>query len=617
MKRWEHTLKPNKRRTVPTEWVFFDTESDSIPIEGGTKLVFRFGYAEHCRYVREKRTLKTSSTLFFDEPESFISFLESCVRKQTTLYVVAHNITHDVCTLDLLRRMTGRGWEIDSIYEEQATVIIRLHRGTSRVVLIDSLNWFRGKLADFAPLVGEKKVDVDFDCPDTELLKERCITDVVILRKMVDAYIRFVQDNDFGDLRLTAASQAFSAFRHRFYRVPIRIHNDERVLALERASYKGGMVRCWRVGEFNGEFYQLDVNSMYPYVMSRYAYPVRMLAYREKVKIEELRKLCNWFCLIADMTVKPKRPAYLHRTVNGITVYPTYEFRDVFTTPEIEDLLREDAILKVHRVVIYKASDIFREYVYTLYEMRMRFKEEGNKVWEYLCKVMLNSLYGKFGARAKRIIPRPDLVIPGRRIHYLLDIGQKRLRGVYYFSDDEEALPYTSVDEGEAFNSFPAIAAHVTAYARLHLFGLVEKAGLENAYYSDTDSIIVNREGYERLSHLIHPTMLGMLKEEGKAEHLIIRSRKDYLFGDKRVLKGIPEVSRAYDTNVLRREVWPSIRTFYTSGSKREYVIREQVIHLNRHIYDGYVWEDGIVIPFTFPPPYDPSPLADPLLLAG
>jgi len=613
MKRFDHMLKPNKRRTVPQYWVFFDTENEVIEDSYEIRMPFKFGLAEYAKWDKETKAFKVLDSLFFTEAEEFISFLEKHTRKQTTLHVIAHNVTHDICTLDLLRQLSAKGWEIVSIYEQQRTIVIRLRKETKRIVIVDTLNWFRGKLEDLAPLVGEEKVKVDFTNTDDALLRERVKSDVRIIRKLVEQYINFVQENDLGDFKLTAASQAFTAFRHRFMNTRIYIHNNETVLRLERAAYKGGMVRCWRVGEFHGEFYQLDVNSMYPFVMKLFEYPTKLICYRENVTPEELYRLVSKFCVIADLTVNPQTPRFIHRTKQKKIVYPLYRFRDVFTTPEVIALLRENAIEKVHRVAIYKKATIFAEFVDALYLLRLGFKKAGNKAYDFLCKVMMNSLYGKFGAMSRKIEPRPDLKWEGIRLNYEIDPDIHECHGVYYFSYDPNATPYVEVVEGEAFNSFPAIAAHVTAYARMYLYTLAEVAGLANVYYCDTDSLIVNREGYENLQNFLSPVVLGALKEEYKADYLRICSRKDYQIGEKRVLKGIPEVARVYDTNETYKEMWPTLRGFHNTPEKRDYVIRKVKVNLKRQVYDGLVTHDGTVIPFIVPMSFDPNPLADPL----
>ena len=54
----------------------------------------------------------------------------------------------------------------------------------------------------------------------------------------------------------------------------------------------------------------------------------------------------------------------------------------------------------------------------------------------------------------------------------------------------KELLAYESIQE-----SFPAIASAVTSYARAYLYNLIQIAGYHHCYYSDTDSLIVDKQG--------------------------------------------------------------------------------------------------------------------------
>lgn len=611
--RWEHTLSPNHRRSIPRNWVFFDVENLLVQEGDSVYMPFQFGYALHWRYDNEASFEKYQALVRFDSPQHFLQIVSHLAKGGKTLYLCAHNVAHDICSLDLLSLLVKEGWEVTSLYEEQNTVIIRLKREKQRICILDSMNWFRGSLGEFAALVGMEKIEVDFANPDPDLLDKRCQTDVVILWKMVAGFIRFVLQQDLGSVRLTAASQAFAAYRHRFYKIPIRIHANEEVLALERAGYGGGMVRCWRVGEFAGKFYHLDVNSLYPYWMRQGYYPIRLKVYRNNVGLEELSHLVRRFCVMADLTIHPQSPMFPHRCENGVIIYPCYPFRGVFATPEVDVLLKKGWISEVHRVAFYLQGNIFHEYVDKMYALRKKFRREGNRIYEYLCKLMLNSLYGKFGAKSKRLVQCEDFAHPGPLPDYWYDPQAYALRPIYYFNPDPNVPGYVLVDEGEGFNSFPAISAHVTAYGRLFLYRLVEEAGVENVFYSDTDSLIVNEEGAQNLSRYIHPEEIGFLKVVGEADHIIVRGRKDYQFGERKVLKGVPEPFRVYDRNETVREVWPSIRGFYGVKPPRQYAIRRQNVHLSRRIWDGWIGEKGTVSPYEFPPDYDTNPHGDPL----
>ncbi|MEM0010460.1 MAG: hypothetical protein QXT84_02060, partial [Candidatus Bathyarchaeia archaeon] len=100
-KRYPHYLKSNSRSVYPREIVFFDTESRPVQIdETFQELRFWFGYAE---YVSKDRTgcYQVKKSLVFNTADAFADFLEKLVRNRKTLYVMAHNIQHDLLTMKL------------------------------------------------------------------------------------------------------------------------------------------------------------------------------------------------------------------------------------------------------------------------------------------------------------------------------------------------------------------------------------------------------------------------------------------------------------------------------------------------------------------------------------
>ena len=88
--------------------------------------------------------------------------------------------------------------------------------------------------------------------------------------------------------------------------------------------------------------------------------------------------------------------------------------------------------------------------------------------------------------------------------------------------------------------AFPAISTYITAIIRAKLIELIEKAGWDNVFYFDTDGLIVNEKGYERLKDLIG-NEIGKLKIEEKGSNIEIIAPKFYSIGGKTKFAGIPK----------------------------------------------------------------------------
>jgi len=117
-------------------------------------------------------------------------------------------------------------------------------------------------------------------------------------------------------------------------------------------------------------------------------------------------------------------------------------------------------------------------------------KIEHNASKRALAKLCLNSMWGKFGENPRKtqtlLISEPRelyrfLATPGIEVATLLFAGDSLCWISWRHSEEAGApsLPHTN----------EAIASFVTAGARLHLYGYLDKLK-ENALYCDTDSVI-------------------------------------------------------------------------------------------------------------------------------
>ncbi|KKL11259.1 hypothetical protein LCGC14_2547590, partial [marine sediment metagenome] len=149
----------------------------------------------------------------------------------------------------------------------------------------------------------------------------------------------------------------------------------------------------------------------------------------------------------------------------------------------------------------------------------------------------------------------------------------------------------------ESFNSFPAIPAHVSAFGRMHLWELMQTVGIENYFYCDTDSLIINSRGLRKLENQLDNFTLGGLKIEESMTRLSIRGLKDYTTASKTVIKGIRKNAVEIRSGVYQQEQWPSFKGLLRSGDVGVYIVKKITKVLNREYTKGTVNQDGSIEP--------------------
>jgi len=114
-----------------------------------------------------------------------------------------------------------------------------------------------------------------------------------------------------------------------------------------------------------------------------------------------------------------------------------------------------------------------------------------------LAKLCLNSMWGKLtekSNRTKTLISQPaelyrSLVMPGVEVQNMLFANDDVVWISWQYSADERVPSLRHTNE--------VIGAYVTAGARIHLYGFLDKLQ-EKAIYTDTDSVIFIQPGQEK-----------------------------------------------------------------------------------------------------------------------
>lgn len=594
MKRFGHILKLNEATQLPHSCIWFDTETTPFqlaPGETGQRL--NFGWAAH-QYTKGKDTWIEPNWLRFVSPEQLITWMEARTRRKTRTFVFAHNLHFESTVLNIFENMVLAGWKLIRAILESPPFILSFTKDSKTLEFLDTGNWWLHSAAQIGESVGVPKLPFPDSDVSREIWDTYCRNDVEIIRTACHYWIKFIQTYDLGGFARTLAGQSFRAFRHRFMSHQIYVDDHGRATELGREAYHGGRTECFFIGRLDHPVHCFDINSQYPFVMQENEYPTKKVAYSRSVSITEMEAWLKDFAIVADVTIQTDEPLYAYVIDHKIT-FPVGTFRLALTTPDIKTALGKGSIQKVHALACYEKAPIFERFVSEIYQLRLKAQEAGDEVMTYNLKILLNSLYGKFGqaGRVWQTVARTE------------DLSVK----VWDEIDADADLLYTwrrfggliqrKEQDSESYNSFPAIAAHVTAYARELLWHYFQLAGRENVYYCDTDSMFVNDEGKSRLESLSHPTRLGALKHEKTFEWLRIYGAKDYHSHLERVVKGVKKNAIWLDENTVQQEEWKKLPGLLRRQQIDTPVIVDKIKHLTRNYDKGVVLESGQVIPLT------------------
>jgi hypothetical protein len=593
--RKEGYLPRLKSSNMPRKMLFFDTETNSKPNEKGiVDFELKLGVAIYIE-LNSDNTLKKRRIHRFRTREEFINLLIKYTRKGTLLYLFAHNIGFDVRVLHLPEIFTNLNYEHEPPIINAMAFLWRVKTPNGNMQFLDTANYGVLSVSQLGNDLNFDKMDIDLETNNIEELFIYCQRDVEIIERFMLQYISFLIDNQLGSFKSTLASQSLSTYRTRFMPKPPYIHLHKQSLYLEREGYHGGRVECYHIGRLpKDNYYYVDVNSMYPYAMKSNNLPIQWKGYSENVPLDYLNARLKRYYVLADCEVLTDEPVYSVFNDNKL-IFPIGRFRTILHHEELEYAHSKHHIKTIYRCSVFERGRIFDDYVNFFYTQKRTYTMDGNKSYRYISKLFLNSLYGKWGQLQahRKHIGQTDKTIVWRIPCLNKETGQRSVEIAW------NGNIFKEYKEGETLFSLPALAGAVTANARMLLWKYIKQAGRNNVFYVDTDSLIVNSNGYNRLNRFIQPNELGMLDLEDSGTHLVIHGNKDYEFSDKVKQKGVPKHAIKIEDNKWEYLQFQGFLTWLNEGAKGNPIGVMKTKSRKSEYNKGIVTDTGKVIPFV------------------
>jgi len=362
-------------------------------------------------------------------------------------------------------------------------------------------------------VVNHKKKEIDYEKitkVDDELL-EYLEYDCWGLYEVIERYFRWDMIKRAGPA-YTVASQALRVFRT-FLKdeIPSLAPNID---AFVRSSYFGGRTEIFKPffeqQKTNEMLKSYDVNSLYPAVMREFDYPggFHFETYQylpNKIGFYDVE------VTVPEMYVPPLGMRF--NNMEDKLIFPTGTFRGIWSTAELNYAMSIGCkINKVYKGAIFRnIGPLFKEYIEFLYAIRK--KSSKASVDNVLCKLLMNSSYGRFGLNLEREQLYFDDGSEGLRPYMDIEIDEK--------GDDIIRLASKNVQLESSFSNV-SIAAWVTSQARVWMHKLYMMSP-ESLYYTDTDSIKTT------YSYPRNDDDLGRLKLEYKSKRACFILPKTYI----------------------------------------------------------------------------------------
>lgn len=259
------------------------------------------------------------------------------------------------------------------------------------------------------------------------------------------------------------------------------------LLDLEKKSYHGGV--CVVFKKHFPKAYCYDINSSYPAALKKnLPYEVDFkFVYEESNYVMSKFDLItfdyelenNEFSIFAE-SAKDKSLIYVKKAINSVhwgieVLFMIKNFKFKF--------------LKIKNVIRYKKKKLFSELIDYFYKLRLeeKNKENRNDTLIEMYKLVLNSIYGKFGQRffnKEKLCKKDEVSNLFNDVKEIDIINDKYVNVIF-----KEDLDYQC-----QIGSLVRIASFTCARAKINLFNPIMKIGFNHLAYVDTDSLFLDCE---------------------------------------------------------------------------------------------------------------------------
>lgn len=592
--RFRHYLKPNFRSESPRHILAFDTETEpDCQPDGTIRHALRFGWS--C-YLRQNGPGSWRSPVWkrFTTPLEFWSQIDERVQPKTTLYVFCHNTNFDLPVVQCFAQLKKLGWTLTRAVIDGPPTIVVFKEGTRKLVLLDTLNWWRVPLAELGKSVGFRKLPMPPPEASAARWDRYCRRDVEVLCRALRRWLDMLVTEDLGGFASTLAGQAMRTWRHKFMPAQVLIDTDARALPLARAAYLGGRCEIFRQGVIKGKVHGIDINSMYPAVMRGRLFPTQLIGFDDT---SPERTFCRYrasSATVGKVLLHTQEPIY-PRLIEDRLCFPVGTFWAALAGPELSYAVDHGHVLKFESVAVYQQRELFTDFVDYFYKARMSARAAGDTLLVFFFKILMNSLYGKFGQRGRIWEEAKQTFDLSPRAWVEYDVTT----GITHRYRQLAGLIQEKREDSEAFESMPAIAAYVTSYARMELYRLIQLAGWNNVIYCDTDSLFLNDAGLEGVKDRLDSKQLGMAKHEWTSRKVHIRGLKDYSIGKKSKTKGVRKNATWLTDSELVQDGWSGLKGQLRAEDIDNAYTRPVRKHLSRRYTKGTIGQGGKVSPLV------------------
>lgn len=181
------------------------------------------------------------------------------------------------------------------------------------------------------------------------------------------------------------------------------------------------------------------------------------------------------------------------------TLAPLGKWTGVIFSEELDNAIWKEYDIKVLKGYTFDSDFIFKDFVNDLYEIKCNHPKDHPMY--LISKLLLNSLYGRFGMHIDTFLTK-NAIVDNNELYEMIE--HNNILDIMNLNDDINLITFIPIstndnNEDSLFNNMTKfnisifLSAAITAYARIHMSQFKDENNPYDLYYSDTDSIAIDR----------------------------------------------------------------------------------------------------------------------------
>lgn len=576
-----HYVKHNAVTRVPRSYIYLDTEAHRTVGPRRELQTFRLATAAYDTKRHHGDGWKDREWFRSTSPDGLWRWIDSKCRTKARTVLVAHNLAYDLRISKAFELLPALGWSFRAGRVDDGQAWMMFRNAGRTLFMVDTLSWVPTSLEALGELVGLAKVPLPDWEDDDAAWFARCDRDVEILAEVWRRLMAWVEVDDLGNWKPSGAGQSWGAFRHRFMAYPLLVHADDDARAAERHAAHTGRCEAWRVGKLTGGPYtEWDFTTAYARIGAECDLPVQLCGEVVRPDLATMLDAPANRAYLIECSVTTDVPTVPRRGDTGIS-WPVGTFATTLWSSEVALAVAAGAHVDVSRAWVYRCAPALAPFCTWVLDGLEGRRGVVDPVVRVALKHWSRAIIGRTAAQWSRwepwgTAPHADVALAkvtdvgAGEDYQLLQLGHQWIRQVGA-PDNPDAMV--------------AIMSWVMAESRVRLWDAMQRAGIENVVYVDTDSLIVSERGSARLAS----AEISGLRIKGRWADLEVLGPRQLIPGARLRAAGVPRGAVRIGTDTWEAEVWSGLRRSIREGTPSAVAVERRTFRLrgtdNRRIH--------------------------------